>query len=264
MWLVIGYIAVLAFVTIFQREFLYHTESGSVLRTPGTLAIAGSQRVSIPTPDGENIAAWYRPPADPGAVVFLFFHGKGGGLERKRWRWKRIIDRGAGILAISYRGFPGSSGFASEQGLHLDARSAFNWLNEKRRIPNNRIVLHGLSLGTGVAAKLATEVDAAALVLEAPYTAIVDVAAERFPFWPVSLLLRDQFRTRDVIGGVRMPVMIAHGTGDTVIPFAHARRLYSLAPSPKKFIIMRGSDHSTLVRDGLYQHIWRFLAQNRA
>ena len=120
-------------------------------------------------------------------------------------------------------------------------------------------MLHGLSLGTGVATTLATKVNARALILEAPYTAIVDVAAERYWFFPVHQLMWDRYITRERIANIKMPLLIVHGTRDTVIPFAHAKRLYERAKRPKKLIPMPGSDHNTLVRDGLYPHIWRYL-----
>ncbi|MCH9808633.1 MAG: alpha/beta hydrolase [Alphaproteobacteria bacterium] len=255
---VLGYCLVLAGVVAGQRSLVFYTyDTGGRLDLPSGQAIEGGRRVEIVTSDGERLAGWYLAPKRKDGVVYLFFHGKGGGLERKKWRWKRVKKRGDGVLAFSYRGFPGSTGSPSESGLFEDARAAYGWLAKKHR--PNRIVLHGLSLGTGVAAKLATEVKPRALVLEAPYTAIVDVAADRHPYFPVSLLLWDQFRTREFIGQVKVPILIAHGTADTIIPFSHAQELYRLAPDPKKLVAMKGSDHNTLVRDGLYPHIWEFL-----
>jgi uncharacterized protein len=256
--LVLAYAAAVLVMFVNQRSFIFGQDDTSELGTAGTLAIPGSTRVAIPTADGETLAGWYLPPRDKDGPVFLFLHGKSGGLENMKSRWRQIAEQGAGVLAISYRGFPGSTGAPSEDGLYEDARAAFAWL-AKRHDPG-KIVLHGRSLGTGVAAKLATEVKAKALILEAPYTAIVDVAGERHPYLPVSLLLWDQFRTRDFIGEVKVPLLIAHGDQDTSIPFAQAQQLFEMAPSPKKLLKMPGSDHNTLVRDGLYPHIWRFLA----
>ncbi len=254
----LAYAAFVLVMFVNQRSYVFGLDPSSELNNPGALAIPGSTRVAIPTADGETLAGWYLPPRDKDGPVFLFLHGKSGGLERKKLRWQQIAEHGAGVLALSYRGYPGSTGSPSEEGLYEDARAAFNWL-AKRHGPD-QIVVHGLSLGTGVAAKLATEVDAQALILEAPYTAIVDVAGERHPYLPVGLLLWDQFPTRDFIGDVKMPVLIAHGNEDTVVPFEHSKRLFELAPEPKKLLKMPGSDHNSLVRDGLYPHIWRFLA----
>jgi uncharacterized protein len=256
--LVLLYGMFLAGMVAAQRMFVFDVrDTGGHLDEPGTLAIEGSTRVTIPTKDGEKLAGWYLPPREKDAITFLFFHGKGGGLERKKERWKKIAEHGAGVLAFSYRGFPGSSGSPSEAGLYEDARAAFNWLS-KRQSPD-KIVLHGLSLGTGVAAKLASEVKARALILEAPFTALVDVAGDRHPYLPVSFLLWDRFATRDVISDAKMPVLIANGDADKAIPIAHAEELFELAPEPKAFVTFPGGGHETLVRDGLYQHIWRFI-----
>lgn len=255
--LALVYVAGLGVIYAKQRDFVFDREYSSALKAPGSLAIVGSTRVTIPTMDGEKLAGWYLPPREKNGDVFLFFHGKGGALERKKWRWARLIKHGDGILAFSYRGFPGSTGLPSEDGLYEDARAAYHWLAQKHK-PSS-IVLHGLSLGTGVAAKLATEVKAKALVLEAPYAALVDVAAGRHPYFPVSYLLWDQFRTENFIADIKMPLLIVHGDHDTAIPLEHARKLFQLAPQPKKLVVMKGSDHNTLVRDGMYPHIWAFL-----
>lgn len=257
---VLGYAGVAAAMYTMQRDLLFNTRDTGDLAKPGTLAIEGGERVVIPTPDGERLAGWYLAPRE-GQPVFLFLHGKGGGLERKKWRWKRIAEHGAGVLAISYRGYPGSTGMPSERGLMVDGRAAYDWLLARGFQPRD-IVLHGLSLGTGVAVHLATQVPAKALVLEAPYTAVVDIAAERFPWLPVSWLMHDQFVTRERIGKVKIPILMAHGTRDTVIPYSHVERLFALAPGRKVLARMNGADHSTLVRDGLYErHIWPFLAR---
>lgn len=254
----LGYAGFTGAMYALQRQLLFTTHDTGDLSKPGTLAIAGGERVEITTPDGERLAGWYLPP-QPGHQVFLFLHGKGGGLERKKWRWQRIKEHGDGVLAISYRGYPGSTGSPSETGLMTDGRAAYDWLIAKGHAPAD-VVLHGLSLGTGVAVGLATEVPAKALILEAPYTAIVDVAAERYPWLPVRWLMHDRFLSSARIGNVKLPVLIAHGTQDSVIPYAQGERLFALAPEPKALARMEGSDHATLTRDGLYEkHIWPFL-----
>jgi fermentation-respiration switch protein FrsA (DUF1100 family) len=97
------------------------------------------------------------------------------------------------------------------------------------------------------------------VILEAPFTAASDVAQEMYPWAPVRLLMRDQFRSRDRIGRITAPLLIVHGDQDTVIPFRHGQELFSMANQPKTFVRMAGCDHNTLTRDGLYDHVWRFL-----
>ncbi|CFW98207.1 C [Candidatus Filomicrobium marinum] len=258
--LLVGYAAAAAGMFFLQRNILFDTVDTGNLATAGTLAIEGSTRIVIKTSDGEELAGWYlAPQADQ--PVFLFMHGKRGELEQRDERWRKIRDHGAGVLAFSYRGFPGSTGAPSESGLHLDALAAYNWLRERHAAED--IVLHGYSLGTAVAIHLATEVPASALILEAPFTAIVDVAAERYPWLPVHFLMVDQFRSYDEIQNVKMPLLIVHGNQDKSVPYEQAQRLYARANEPKTFVSMPGSTHVSLVQDGLYSHIWSFLQQVR-
>ncbi|MGI9404731.1 MAG: alpha/beta hydrolase [Hyphomicrobiaceae bacterium] len=254
----LAYLTVLLAMFAGQRSLLFATDDGGSLAAANWIAIPGSERVQLTTSDNERLSAWYVAPA-PGNSVFLFFHGKGGKLQLKKSRWQHITKTGAGVLALSYRGYPGSTGSPSEAGLIRDAETAYAWLRQRHAA--EEIVIHGLSLGTGVAVALAAQVDARALILEAPFSAAVDVAAERYPIVPVRWLMHDTFLSRERISKVNMPVLIAHGTRDTTIPFAHAGRLFAHAIEPKKFVAIQGGEHNTLVHDGLYPHIWNFLNQ---
>jgi fermentation-respiration switch protein FrsA (DUF1100 family) len=237
-----------------QSSLIYHPHVEEVAPN-----FPGVDAVRIETEDGERLVAWYLAP-QAGQPVFLFFDGNGGRPHIWGGRWRRIAESGAGFLAVYYRGYSGSTGHPSERGLHLDARAGYDWLTANGYDPDD-IVIHGFSLGSGVAVRLASERPARALVLEAPFTGVDDVAAAHFT--PLSaLLIRDRFQSREWIGGVRMPVLIVHGDADTVIPFSQGERLYALANDPKQFVRMAGSDHATLVRDGIYPHIATFLAQH--
>jgi fermentation-respiration switch protein FrsA (DUF1100 family) len=239
-----------------QSAFIYHPHREQVAPN-----YQGVEAVRIDTEDGERLVAWYLRPQH-GQPVFLFFDGNGGRPHIWGGRWRRIAESGAGFLAVYYRGYSGSTGTPSERGLHLDARAGYDWLIANGYEAND-IVIHGFSLGSGVAVRLASERPARALILEAPFTGVDDVAAVHFTRLS-SLLIRDRFRSRDWIGSVRMPVLIVHGDADTVIPFTQGERLYALANEPKHFVRMPGSDHATLVRDGIYLHITAFLAQHPA
>ena len=172
---------------------------------------------------------WYVSP-QPGRKVMLFFHGQGGQLVIQTGRWRRIREAGHGVLALSYRGYPGSKGSPTETGIHMDARAAFDWL--AARHDKSEIVIHGHSLGTGVRSSGRRG--------RRPRTGARGAVhcggrcrGERMPWFPVGLLMVDQFRSRDRIGKVRMPVLMVHGTSDGVIPLRHAERLFDLAKEPK-------------------------------
>lgn len=253
--LVIAALVVLPLIALSscQRSLIYHPHEAEVAPN-----VDGVQAVRIETEDGESLIGWYRPPQG-GQPIFLFFDGNGGRPQIWSGRWRRIADMGAGFLAVYYRGYSGSTGRPTEHGLHLDARAGYDWLIAHDYTPQD-IVIHGFSLGTGVAVRLASERPARALMLEAPFTSVDDVAAAYVT--PIAAsLIQDRFRSREWIGDVHAPVLIVHGDADTVIPFAQGQRLYELANEPKMFVRMPGSDHATLVRDGIYQHIAVFLAQ---
>ncbi len=249
-----AYLIICGLLFFSQRELLYQPGAAG----PITPAADGPpiQVTHITTADGEGLVAWYLPPK-PGQPTVLFFNGNAASLAGQEGRWRRIADAGVGFLAIGYRGYEGSTGHPTEAGLALDARAAYDWL--RQRAEPTDIVIHGFSLGSGVAVRLASEVPARALVLEAPYTSTVDVAARAFPWVPVRLLMRDRFHSDQRIGQVRMPILILHGDADSVIPYDLGQRLYQLAPEPKTFVQMHGSDHNTLTRDGGYDAIWSFL-----
>jgi uncharacterized protein len=240
-----------ALLALNSRALIYHPDREQVAPD-----LPGVEAVRIETQDGERIVAWWRAPPEEHAPVFLFFDGNGGRPQIQEGRWRRIVEGGAGFLAVYYRGYSGSTGTPTEQGLYRDGRAGYDWLIARGFAPDD-IIIHGFSLGSGVAVRLASERQARALILEAPFTGVDDVAAEMSPI--ARFAIRDRFASREIIGAVAMPILIAHGDGDTVVPYAQGQRLFALAPEPKTFARMEGSDHSTLVRDGIYDRIWRFL-----
>lgn len=237
----------------FQRALIYVPDHPAV--APGVKGVP-IEVVRLTTRDGERLTAWYSAPS-PGKPVMLFLNGRIGGLAVQKGRWRRINKAGVGFLAVNYRGYADSTGRPTEAGLQEDARAAYAWLAE--RYPPQRIVIHGFSLGSGVAVRLAADHPARALILEAPFTALDDVAVAHAPLLPARFLLFDHYRSKDWIGRVDMPVLVIHGDADTIVPFASGQGLYALAKPPKQFVRMPGGDHNTLTRDGAYDRIWAFL-----
>ena len=256
-WVALIVLAVLAALYFGARQY-----ARSILYQPSAAVVApslsGVNAERIETSDGETLVAWYARP-QPGQPIFLYFDGNGGAPEMWDVRWRAITEHGAGFLAVYYRGYSGSTGSPSERGLITDARAGYDWLIAHGYTPDD-IVIHGFSLGSAVAVHLAMQRPARALILEAPMAGIDEIAALRFPLAP--LVMTDTFRSRDWIDDVRMPVLIVHGDADRVIPFAQAVRLYTLAHEPKELVRMPGSEHVTLVRDGIYEHIAAFLAEH--
>lgn len=237
----VGFVLYAGFVAL-----LYVGQRGLVFPAPQGVASAaeagleGFADVVIETEDGERLRAFFRAP-EPGRVLTIYFHGNAGSKIQRAPRGRVLAEDGRGVLLLAYRGYSGSTGRPSEAGLLEDGRAAYRFA--RAHAEPDRIVLYGESLGTGVAVPLAAEVPVAGVILDAPFTAAVDLARRAYPFVPVDLLMRDPFRSIDRIGEIEAPILILHGTADPVTPFAHAERLYAAAPEPKRLVVLEGEGH---------------------
>src|ERR1700716_1287566 len=169
----IAYFGGLALLYFAQRSILF-----PIPETRRTLPKAAgfplAEEHLLQTIDGEQIVAWYVPPRD-GKPVVIFFHGNGDILAWRAPWFAALTADGTGLVAVSFRGYAGSSGSPTGAGLSNDPEAAYTFAAQ--RYAPDRIVVWGYSLGAGVAIALAARRPIAKLILEAPYTSIVDVAA---------------------------------------------------------------------------------------
>jgi uncharacterized protein len=251
------YIAVALSLFIFQRRLLYHHDAA--YHTPAEAGLGGVSEVLLHTPDGVKLVAWQSPPA-AGQPILLYFHGNAGGLFERAERIRRFAREGIGVFMLAYRGYAGSGGAPSEAAIVADARLAYDHLIAQDIDPH-QIVAYGESLGTGVAVQLAASRNVAAVILDAPYTSITDIAARLYPFIPVKLFLKDKFASVDYIARIRAPLLILHGERDMTIPVAFGRELYAQAPEPKEMHILAGAGHSDIYLHGALPLVKQFLAR---
>jgi len=238
---VVGYGVFLTLLYVAQRKLQYVPET---LRTaPAAAGLPAAQEVVLDTADGERVIVWHVPPHGEKPVI-VYFHGNGAALRSRAERFRSLTADGTGLLALSYRGYGGSSGSPTEAGLLADAAAAYAFA--MARYPAARLAVWGESLGTGVAIGLAAEKPIGYLVLETPFTSTADVAAQSYWFAPVRLLMKDQYRSDLRIGKVTAPVLVLHGDRDTIVPFAMGERLYALVNAPKRFVRFRGLGHNEL------------------
>lgn len=246
----VAYAVAAGYMYLNQRSFLF-LPTGA-LASPEEKGLSGVAVETVDMADGTTVTVWRAPPSLPGAPTVLYLHGNSSNVSARYKRFEQILASGFGLYAPSYRGYAGSAGSPSERALISDALEHF----DRASAAGAPVLLHGESLGTGVATAVAAErPDAALLVLEAPYTALVDMASERYPWLPVSLLMKDPMPTRERIETVEMPVLILHGTADRIIPVAHGKRLYEFAPEPKELVVLEGVDHGDLWKNGLWQKV---------
>lgn len=198
-------------------------------------------------PTGETIHAWWAPVADPNAPVLLYLHGARWNLTGSVTRIPRWNQMGFSVLAIDYRGFGKSSPRTpSEQSANEDAESAWAYLNTLA--PASRRFIFGHSLGGAMATHLALKDPAAdGLILEATFTNIPDmVRTSQYGFLPVSALITQRFDNIDRIDDVKIPVLIAHGTEDGIVPYAMGEKLFAAATSRKRFFRADGGTHHNM------------------
>src|SRR6195256_3531230 len=225
-WLLIvvsvGYAGGLVALFFAQRAFLFPVPTVA-RNSPQQAGFPEAEEHVLATADGEKVIVWHVP-AKPGHPVILYFHGNGDYLAGFFGRFRDLIADGTGVVALSYRGYAGSSGQPSERGLLQDAAAAYAFTTA--RYSADSIVVWGFSLGTGVAVALAAAQPGGKLILEAPYTSTADVAASLFWFMPVRLVMRDQFRSDERIARVTVPLLIMHGSNDSAIPIVFGERLF--------------------------------------
>jgi fermentation-respiration switch protein FrsA (DUF1100 family) len=251
-----SFYAVLATVTyVAQRSLMYFPDTARVV--PAEAGLPEAEEVPLTAADGVRVAAWHVPPRDDKPVI-VYFHGNGGALHFRVARFRRLIADGVGLVALEYRGYGGSAGSPSEQGLIADAQAAYRFA--AGRYPPRQLVLWGESLGSGVAIALAAERPVGRVILEAPFTSAVALGARHYWYLPVSLLMKDQFRSDLRIGKVTAPVMIMHGVHDRVVPYAMGEALFDLANKPKHFVRFLDGGHEDLDDNGALDAVARFLA----
>jgi uncharacterized protein len=245
--LVLAYVLVALALFLLQRRILFLPD-----KTPPDPARAGikpPRSLTITTSDGLALLAWYLPPEAQNGFVVLHLHGNAGNIAHRAYRLAPLTQTGWGVLLPEYRGFGGNPGSPSETGLLTDARAALAALLTMG-FPARRIILWGESLGSNLVVRLAAEHEVAAVLLEAPYTSITDIARARYPFVPVKTLLLDRFDTLSVIKSVRAPLLVMHGAHDDIVPVAMGRALHAAAPEPKELWIADDAGHIDLVEAG--------------
>lgn len=247
-----------------QRKLIYVPLREAI--TPamtGTLA-GRLTEVTVPTSDGLLLRGWLVA-AHPAAAVdpppqplILYFQGNAAHRGRRALQFGLFSDLGCRVLIVDYRGYGENPGRPSEPGLYEDARGCWRYAVETLKVPPERIVLFGESLGGGVATALAAELTQAqtppgGLVIRASFTSLPDAGAYHYPWLPVRWFLWDRFDSLARIPQVACPLLIMHGDHDRIIPFSHGERLFAAAPErsatgvPKQFVRLAGAGHNDIM-----------------
>ncbi|WP_133130653.1 alpha/beta hydrolase [Legionella yabuuchiae] len=192
------------------------------------------QEVQITTADGLSLLSWYKP-AQNDRPTFLYLHGNAGHIGYRVPLIRDYMNEGYGVFLLEYRGYGGNPGQPTEQGLYEDGRAAINYLLQQGVKPS-RIVLFGESLGTGVATKIATEQQVCAVILQSPFTSLVELSRYHYPW--IVLKPWDRFESLSRIDAINAPILVAHGKQDHIVPFKQGIAIYEQAKEPKKMIVL--------------------------
>jgi hypothetical protein len=200
------------------------------------------EKVKITTPDNINLLGWFHKKDLKNFKTIVYFHGNAGKLENRIHKLNHFKDMDINFLIIAWRGFSGNAGKPSEQGLYKDGKSAIEWLKNKG-LAEKDIILYGESLGTGIATQLAQNKKFAGLILETPFTSMVDAAKNFYPFIPVGFLLKDKYENDKKIKNINVPVLVMHGEADQIVPFKMGKKIYEIANQPKYSYFTKYDNH---------------------
>lgn len=241
-----------------QRHLVYNPDPRKM--SPSAVGLGNVEERWIEAADGARVVAWYGR-ARAGQPTLLYFHGNGGNLALRAERIRRFMQRGWGVYMMSYRGYSGSGGVPSEIDNVSDAKLAWQDLL-RTGVRSDDVVIYGESLGTGVATRVALDASARGLILDAPFTSLVDIGASRYPMLPVHLLLSHRYETINVIGEVRMPLLVVHGEADRIVPVEMGRKVFAAATrakEPKRIVTLPGAGHANHMRFGSFEAIAAFV-----
>ena len=208
--------------------------------------------------DGTRLRIWESGPPEKGKATIVFFYGNAGTLSDFAGLGEELREEGYGVVLGSYRGYSGNPGNPSEKGHFADARAILGAL----QADHGPVVVWGQSLGTGVAARMAAEGRASGLILQSPYTSLVDIAAMEYPLFPVRLLDTDPFDTLSLVPKIRMPVLIIHGTDDWTVPFWMGERLEERLGREATLVPITNGGHNNLNEDQLVPPTLQWLKAN--
>ena len=233
------YLSVLVYLFFFQRNLLYLPNENNYF---GDKLKVDIEEVQIKTSDNINLLGWFHKKDLNKFKTIVYFHGNAGKLENRIHKLNHFKDIDVNFLIISWRGFSGNSGKPTETGLYEDGKSTIDWL-KNIGLSDKDIVLYGESLGTGIATHIAQNRKFAGLVLETPFTSMVDAAKNAYPFIPVGFLLKDRYENDRKIKNINIPVLVLHGEVDQIVPFSMGKKIYEIANQPKYSYFTEYDDH---------------------
>ena len=252
--LILIYFVITVVVYFFQRKLLYHPFSPQIT---GKGLIHNFETINFKTSDNFELKGWFHL-KNFNKKTILFLHGNAGNLDNRIDKLNFLGNMDINFLIISWRGYSGNPGNPSETGLYKDALGGIEWLN-KKGISNDRIILYGESLGTAITTEVAQNENFAGIILEAPFTSMVDMGQKIYPIFPVKFLLKDKYESKNKIKNIKSPILVLHGRKDKIVPFYMGEKIFEMANSPKFKYFTDLDDHMMSFDEKLVNEIDLFI-----
>ncbi len=233
------YLFIVVFVFFNQRNLLYHPLENNYNKDKANFSY---EKVFIPISNDISIKGWFHKKDLKKKKTLVFFHGNAGNLQNRIYKLNLIKDFDINFLIVAYRGFSGNKGKPTEIGLYEDAKGTLDWL-VKQGVKEDKIILYGESLGTGVSSEVAQNKNFAGIILESPFTSMVDAGKFYYFYLPVSLLLKDRYETINKLKNIKIPILVMHGKKDKIVPFHMGKKVFKEANEPKFSYFPKEDDH---------------------
>ena len=252
---IILYIFLCLTLYLFQRKILFNTSVRP--QSPSYYGLNKVKEVQILTNDGISLLSWYFKGKNT-APLLVYFHGNSFDLGERAYRVKRYIDDNWAVLLVSWRGYSGNKGKPTEKNLYVDGEAAIKWIIENTNHQFKDLVIYGESLGSGIAVELGIKYEFASIVLEAPFTSVIDMARKRYRIFPIKFLVKDKFNNLEKINKLKSPLLIVSGKKDEVVPHIHSQILFQEAKVVKESVFIDEAMHNNLYDFGIEKQVINF------
>ena len=244
-------VLILAFMRILLPGIVFKP-TAEIVTTPAVMGVPFDD-VTFAASDGVRLNGWYIP-AQGARATLLFFHGNAGNISHRIDSIKIFHDLGLSVFIIDYRGYGRSEGRVSIPGVTLDALAAWKWLTEEKKIPPEKIVVFGRSVGGAVAMELMRHVVSGALILESTFSSLPEMIKIPYMAPLARLLIGDVWNSAEAAGALTTPTLCIHSPDDWIVPYRLGRRLYDAVSSEKTFVqILGGHNEGFLKSIDVYQ-----------
>tara|TARA_B100001123_G_C15119039_1_gene950581 strand:- start:228 stop:1034 length:807 start_codon:yes stop_codon:yes gene_type:complete len=253
--LLLIYIGITIFVYFYQRKLLYHPDFNS--NVTGYGLSEKFETINFKTSDNFKLKGWFHL-KNINKKTILFLHGNAGSLDNRIEKLNVLEKLDINILIIAWRGYSSNPGKPTETGLYEDADAAIKWLISKKIFEQN-IILYGESLGTAVAIHVGQSKKFAGIILEAPFTSMIDMGQKYYPIFPIKFLLKDKYESKKKIKNLISPLLVMHGKKDNIVPFYMGENIFNLAKNPKYKYFTDYDDHMMDFNQNLLKSVENFI-----